>query len=46
MQKDINAPISALKFSNDLKEADIIPACEKKNLSYLKKTGHKKTIGE
>ena len=31
MQKDINASISALKFPNDLKEADIISAYKKKS---------------
>ena len=29
VQKDINASISALKFRNDLKEADIIPVYKK-----------------
>ena len=40
VQKDINASISALKFPNDLKEADIIPVYKKK--SKLSK----KTIGQ
>ena len=31
VQKDINASISALKFPNDLNEADIIPAYKKKS---------------
>ena len=31
VQKDINASISALKFPNDLKETDIIPAHKKKS---------------
>ena len=31
VQKDINASISALKFPNDLKEADIIPIHKKKS---------------
>ena len=31
MQKDINSSISALKFPNDLKEADIIPVYKKKS---------------
>ena len=31
VEKDINASISALKFPNDLNEADIIPAYKKKS---------------
>ena len=31
MQKGINASISASKFANDLKEADVIPICKKKS---------------
>ena len=31
MQKGINASISASKFANDLKEADVLPICKKKS---------------
>ena len=38
-QKDINAPISALKFLNDQKETDIIPVYKKKSKPSKKTTG-------
>ena len=31
VQKDIDGSISALKFPNDLKEADRLPVCKKKS---------------